>query len=212
MSEAAERDRAAKRGWAAPGGFHDYFVKFMKIALPAGIGVLLAYMFLSPLGRDREMSFLLDKKKVDTAKERMRVQSAQYRGVDNEGRPFTIDAQRAVQAKSSDPEVHISGMGARIQLDEGPATLKADEGRYNLDKQTMDVLGPILFTAADGYRLETSDVKVDMNSKSLASGAGVEGRMPLGRFTAGRMAVDLPSRKVVLSGRARLHIVQGGLR
>lgn len=212
MSEAGERDRIVKRGWAAPGGFHDYLIRFLKIALPAGIGVLLAYMFLSPLGRDREMSFLLDKKKVDTAKERMKVQSAQYRGLDNQGRPFTLDAQRAVQENSTDPQVQISGMAARIQLDEGPATLKADQGRYDMEKQTVDVLGPILFTASDGYTLQTRDVKVDLSSKTLASGAGVEGRMPLGRFSAGSMTVDLPSRKVVLSGRARLHIVQGGLR
>jgi lipopolysaccharide export system protein LptC len=36
--------------------------------------------------------------------------------------------------------------------------------------------------------------------------------MPLGRFTAQEMSADLPSRRVVLSGRARLHIVQGALR
>jgi lipopolysaccharide export system protein LptC len=212
MSEAAERDRLVKRGWAAPGGAHDYLVKFLKLVLPAVVGVLLAYMFLSPLSRQREMSFLLDKNKVDVARERLKVQSAQYRGVDNEGRPFTIDARRAVQAKSTDPEVQISGMSAQIQLAEGPAMLQAERGRYNMDKQTVDVIGPILFTAADGYRLQSRDVAVDLNSKTLASGAGVEGQMPLGRFTAGRMSVDLPSRKVVLSGRARLHIVQGGLR
>ena len=36
--------------------------------------------------------------------------------------------------------------------------------------------------------------------------------MPLGTFTAGRLQVNLPNRTVVLTGRARLHIVQGGLR
>jgi lipopolysaccharide export system protein LptC len=212
MSEAAERDRLVKRGWAAPGGAHDYLVRFLKIALPAVVGVLLAYMLLSPLSKERELSFLLDKNKVDVARERLRVQSAQYRGVDNEGRAFTIDADKAVQAKSSDPVVAISGMSAQILLNEGPATLRADNGRYDMEKQKVDVLGPILFTAADGYRLETRDVTVDLNTRSMASGGRVDGRMALGRFSADRMSVDLPGRKVVLSGRARLHIVQGGLR
>jgi lipopolysaccharide export system protein LptC len=53
---------------------------------------------------------------------------------------------------------------------------------------------------------------VDLAKSRLESGEGVEGSMPLGRFTAGKMEVDLPSRTVVLTGRARLHIVQGGLR
>jgi lipopolysaccharide export system protein LptC len=212
MSELAERERAVKRGWAAPGGFHDWLVRILKVVLPAAIGVLLAYLLLSPLSKEKEISFLLDKDKVDLARERLKVQSAQYRGMDDRGRPFVIDAARAVQATSAEPVVEISGMSARIQLDEGPATLQAGRGRYDMETQKVDVLGPILFAAADGYRLETRDVTVDLNRRSLAGERGVEGRMPLGRFAAGRMAVDLPSRRVVLTGRARLHIVQGGLR
>ena len=212
MSEAADRERVAKRSWARPGGFHDWLVRILKIALPAGVGALLAYMLLSPLSEKKEVSFLLDKNKVETAKERLRVEKAQYRGIDDRGRPFVIDAETAVQPSSAEPLVHIDGMAARIQLEEGPAVLRAERGRYDMNAQTVDVLGPILFTAADGYRLETRDVAIDLNTRSLSGSNGVEGVMPLGRFSAQRMEVDLPSRTVVLTGRARLHINQGGLR
>ena len=212
MSELAERDRIVKRSWAAPGGLHDHLIRVMKLLLPALVGMLLAYLLLSPLSKKAEISFLLDKNKVDVAGERLKVQAAQYRGMDNEGRPFVIDTASAVQATSSEPVVDIRGMAARIMLAEGQATLRADRGRYDMQAQTVDVAGPILFTAADGYRLETSDVSVDLNNQSMASRKGVAGRMPLGRFTAGQMKVDLPGRKVTLTGRARLHIEQGGLR
>ncbi|HEY7809503.1 MAG TPA: LPS export ABC transporter periplasmic protein LptC [Allosphingosinicella sp.] len=211
MSE-PPRAKSKSVGWARPGGAHDWLVKALKVLLPAGVGVLLAYLLLSPLSKDREISFLLDKNKVDVAKERLKVQQAQYRGQDNKGRAFTIDAERALQPSSADPVVQIEGMAAKIALEDGPASLAAENGRYDMNKQTVDVLGPILFTAADGYRLETRDVAVDLNKSRLASGNGVEGSMPLGRFTAGKMEVDLPSRNVVLTGRARLHIVQGALR
>jgi lipopolysaccharide export system protein LptC len=212
MSELAERDRIVKRGWAAPGGAHDLLIRLMKIVLPIAVGLLLAYLLFSPLSRNKEISFLLDKNKVDVARERLKVQAAQYRGTDNKGRPFVIDTASAVQATSSEPVVQISGMAARIQLADGLATLRADRGRYDMEKQVVDVVGPILLTGADGYRLETRDVAVDLNSQILSSGRGVEGRMPLGRFSAGRMTVDIPQRRVALSGRARLHIEQGGLR
>ena len=204
--------KRAKRSWAAPGGFHDFLVRTLKIVLPVGVGVLLAYLLLSPLSEKKEVSFLLDKSKVATAKERLKTQQAQYRGVDGKGRPFTIDAQKAVQATSSDPVVEITGMGAKIGLDDGPAMLRAERGRYNMDAQKVDVLGPILFEASDGYQLTTRDVVIDFNSRTLAGKNGVEGKMPLGRFTAGGMNVDLPDRRVVLTGRARLHINQGGIR
>lgn len=212
MSELAERERVVRQRWAAPGGAHDLVVRLLKIALPISIGLLAAYLALAPLTKTREISFILDKNKVEVAKERMRAQSARYQGQDNQGRPFSIFARSAVQESSSEPIVNISGMAASIQLEEGPATLRADRGRYDLRNETVDVLGPILFRAQDGYRLETSDVTVDLNSRTLRSEGAVEGRMPLGRFWADRMTADLPDQRVVLSGRARLHIVQGGLR
>ena len=212
MSEAALRDRVRKQGWAAPGGAHDFLVRFLKVALPSSIGVLLAYLAMAPLQKRQDISFILDKNKVDVAQERMRVQSARYRGQDNRGRPFTIDASSAVQATSQDPIVDILGMSAEIGLDNGPATLRAPRGRYDLEAQKVDVIGPILFTAADGYRLETRDVSVDLNSQALVSRGRVEGTMPLGRFSADKMEANLPDRRVVLTGRTRVHIKQGGLK
>ena len=172
MSELARRERLRKQGWAAPGGAHDQVVRLMKLALPILIGVLMAYLALAPLTKGREISFILDKTKVEVAKERMRVQSALYRGQDDKGRPFTIQARSAVQVTSRDPIVDVLGMSAEIGLDTGPATLRADKGRYNLETETVNVIGPILLTAADGYRLRTRDVAVDLDTRTIASDKG----------------------------------------
>ena len=212
MSELAERERVRRQGWAAPGGAHDYLVRLLKLALPRGIGVMMAYLALAPLTKGRDISFILDKTKVAVAKERMRVQTARYQGQDNLGRQFVLEARSAVQATSSEPIVDVLGMNARLALENGPATLAADKGRYNLESERVQVIGPILFTAADGYRLQTRDVAVDLNTRTMASNGRVDGQMPLGRFSADRMVADLPGREVTLTGRARLHILQGGLR
>jgi lipopolysaccharide export system protein LptC len=212
MSEAAAKERVRKQGWAAPGGVHDFLVRLLKIVLPTAIGVLLAYLALAPLQKGRDISFILDKNKVDVAKERMRVEAARYRGQDNKGRPFTIDASSAVQPNSKVKIVDILGMSAEIGLDNGPATLRARKGRYDMEAQTVDIIGPIQLSAADGYRLETRDVGIDLNAQQLESRGSVEGTMPLGRFSADKLQADLPQKKVVLTGRARLHIKQGAIR
>lgn len=212
MSEAAVRERVKRQGWAAPGGGHDVLVRIMKIALPALIGVLMAYLAITPLRKGPEISFILDKNKVETTNERMRVQTARYRGQDDQGRPFTLDAASAVQVSSSDPVVDITGVEARIALEGGPAQLQAGKGRYDMEQEKVNVIGPILFSAADGYRLQTRDVAADLNKRTLESDGRVDGTMPLGRFSADKLEADLQSRNVKLTGRARLHIVQGGLR
>ena len=196
-----------------PGSRHDRIVRFAKVALPSAVGVLIAVLALAPLDRDGgDVSFILDKNKVDNAPERMRVDVAQYRGEDNQGRPFAIVAQSAVQQSSDVPIVHISGMLAKLGLTGGPVAIVANQARYNLEEQKVAVPGAVRVTGPDGYRLSTSDVTVDLKSRSITGTGGVQGEMELGRFEGGRMRADLAQRTVVLDQGARLKIVQGAVR
>lgn len=212
MSELATNDRIQKRGWAQPGGAHDKLVRVLKIGLPALIGLLLAFLFFSPLAEKQEVSFLLKKDEVGTAEERLKLTAVTYRGQDNEGRPFILSARSGVQQTSANQVIDISDIQAQLQMENGPARIQADRAQYQMERDHVNVVGPLVFTAADGYRMTTRDVNVDMRARTMQSRGRVDGRMPLGRFTAGQMHVDLPSRRVVLTGRPRLHIVQGGLR
>lgn len=212
MSEAAIQGRRIKRAWARPGAAHDRLVGVLKIALPALIGLVLAFLVFSPLEDKQEVSFLLKKEEVDRAGERMRVQSAQYRGQDNRGRPFVLNAERALQRSATQPIVEIGGMNAQMDLENGLARIEAGRARYNIQEERVQVIGPILLSGADGYRMTTRDVQVDLRGRRLASQGSVEGQMPLGRFSGGRLEANLADRTVVLTGRPRLHIVQGGLR
>jgi lipopolysaccharide export system protein LptC len=209
MSEAAVRESRAKRQWAVPGSRHDRIVRFAKIALPVMVGILIAFLALAPLDRSGDVSFILDKDKVANAPERMRVDVARYTGQDNFGRPFAIVAQSAVQRSSDLPIVDIQDMSARLALQQGPVTMVAGLGRYNLDDHILNVIGPLRVTGPDGYRLNTSDVTVDLRQRSVTGTDGVEGAMSLGRFSAGRLRADLGERTVTLDQGARLKIIQG---
>lgn len=208
MRDPESSERTARRLWAAPNGRHDRLIRVARIALPAIIGILSAGLVFAPLTMRGEISFVLDKDKVAMAKERMRVTAATYRGEDAKGQPFTLRAGSAVQASSREPVVKLSDLSATIGLSDGPAMLRADAGRYDMDREIVNIDGPILFTSADGYRLSTRDVAVGLKSRKLASGGPVDGQMPLGNFRADRLSADLNARTVTLEGRARLHIVQ----
>src|SRR5574338_353569 len=133
MSEAAIREREARQRWAVPGSTHDKLVRWTKILLPMGVGVLIAVLALAPLDRKGDVSFILDKKKVQSSQDRMRVESARYVGSDNKGERFVIHAESAVQRSSEVPIVDISGVRAELALPQGPLVLVANKGRYNLD-------------------------------------------------------------------------------
>ena len=212
MSEAAFRERVVKQRWAVPGSAHDKLVRFAKVALPSAVGVLIAFLAMTPLEREGDVSFLLDKNQVENAPERMRVEAARYVGEDNEGQKFEIVAQTAVQRSADEPIVDIRGMRAQLALQQGPLVIVANEARYNLDEQRVRVEGPVRVSGPDGYRLATRDVTVDLKERRLFTEGGASGQMELGQFQAGGLRADLDQRTVVLDGRARLKIVQGAVR
>jgi lipopolysaccharide export system protein LptC len=212
MSQAASRQRAEVQRWAAPGSRHDRVVRFAKVALPSAVGVLIAVLAVAPLERDGDVSFILDKNKVDNAPERMRVDVARYTGEDIEGRRFVVVARSAVQPSSDEPIVDINGMLARLWLREGPVTIVAPDARYNLDSNEAAVPGVVRVTGPDRALLSTSNVLVDLKRRTVTGAGGVRGTTELGQFAAGRLRADLATRTVTLDGGARLKIVQGAVR
>jgi len=212
MADAALQERTAKHRWAEPGSWHDRLVRWIKIGLPSAVGVLVAILALAPLDKKGDVSFILDKKKVQSAPERMRVEVAHYTGTDDKGQMFEIVANRAIQRSSDNPLVDINGMFARLHQSQGPMVIAANKGRYNIDTQQVAILGPVKVAGADGFRLNTSDVTVDMKQRQLASHGPASGEMRLGQFQAQQIRANLGDRTVVLNGGARLKIVQGAVR
>lgn len=242
MSILADQQRTQRQVWASPLGRHDRMVAALRFLLPAAIGVLFALLTLSPFSGNSERSFLLDKTKVSMATERLRVTEALYRGEDNQGRPFSLRAGSAVQRSSAEPIIRMSNIDGRILLDEGPASVLAANGIYNLAEETVRVAGPLSVKSGEGYSvvatdvtlglkdqmmqapgqlsfndgagftLLTNNVSADLRARRVTSNGGVTGRTNVGTFSANKMSADLKTRIVTLTGNAHLRIDQNGIR
>ncbi len=212
MTIEADLIRDRRRHFAAPGGFHDRLIAFLAKALPAAIGLVAAVMILAPLSPRGEISFLLDRNRVAITDKRVEVDNATYRGQDRQGRHFELTAGKAVQASAADPIVEMDRLAARLQLADGPAELTAPHGIYNFDTEDVTVDGPVAFAAADGYRMVTSKVAVNLKTRRVVGSGGVSGAVPTGAFSAERIIADLDARTLMLEGNARLRMTPGKLR
>ena len=205
MPDAASALRANA---APPGGSWDRIVAILKLALPAAAVAVLAACLIWPLTSQQEFSFILSKDRVAEAKERMRMDRAVYRGEDSKGQPFTITASSAVQKTSDTPIVELRKISAELLTPDGPARADAGVGRYDLERERIDVVGPLKVESAAGYRLDTSDVSIDLATRKVLGSGKVAGRMPLGTFNAGRLQADVTGRSVILDKGASLRIEQ----
>lgn len=212
MSVQAEQIRDRRRLRAAPGGSFDRTIRFLAIALPAAVGAVAATMVVTPLSPRGEVSFLLDRNKVAIAEDRLLVADAMYRGEDSRGRPYSLSAGRAVQASAREPVVRMQDLVARLLLPDGPALLSAPAGRYDIDRELVNVDGVTRFTAAGGYRMDASNVAIDLENRLLLGDGRVEGAGPAGTFSADRIRADLAARTVSLEGNARLRMTPGLMR
>ena len=69
-----------------------------------------------------------------------------------------------------------------------------------------------LRTAADGYRMTSRNVEIDLKGRRVTGSGGVSGAIPAGTFSAERIVADLDARTVALDGNARLLMAPGKLR
>lgn len=204
--------RRERRELALPGGSHDRLVRFLYKALPIAIGIVAAFMVITPLSPRGELSFLLDRNRVAMIDERLSVSNAMYRGEDDKGHPFSLTAGEAVQRSSKEGIVRMRDLVARIALTDGPARIWARKGTYQIDKELVRIAGPLRFKASDGYWMIARNVELDIAKRELTGSRGVEGAVPAGSFSADSLQADLDARTVALVGNARLSMIPGKLR
>jgi lipopolysaccharide export system protein LptC len=212
MTIQADLIRDRRRHFARPGGAHDRLIRTLALVLPAAIGAVVAVLVIAPLYSRGDISFLLDRNKVAITRERLRVDNAMYRGSDNKGREFVLSAGTAAQPSVLRSLVEMTDLQARLELSDGPATLQAPDGTYDYDKSLVAIRGPVTFEAADGYRMTTSGVGIDLKQQHMVGSGGVSGAIPAGTFRADRITADLDGRVITLEGNARLSMVPGRIR
>jgi lipopolysaccharide export system protein LptC len=211
MSKQADLERTQRQQWALPGGRHDRLIRLLRVGLPSTIGILVAILAFSPFTGTQELSFVLNKDEVNLSRERMRLIEAFYRGEDSKGRPFSLRAGSAVQKTSSEPVLNMTALSARILLNDGPASILAQSGSYNLNRETMRVTGPLAVNSPD-YNMVASNVELSLKTKSLQSFGPVSGRTKVGTFRADRLSANLETRVVRLDGGVHLRINQNAVK
>lgn len=195
---------------ALPGSAHDARMTLLKWLLPAAALVIGLGIMIWPLVAAQEFSFLLAKDQVAVARERLQVSRAAYRGKTAAGEAFSLSAEKAVQQSSAVAVVELTGLDARLEGRDGPATVSAPSGRYFLEEDRLEVTGPVRLRSDGGYTLDAETVQIDLKRRTVKTDAPVSGRLPMGNFRADRLDGDLAGKRVSLAGNVRLHINQRG--
>lgn len=111
-----------------------------------------------------------------------------FQGVDAEGQPFTVTADRATQQDANN--VRLFSLQADLAFHDGTwASLMAGEGKLNADAQTLYIEKEVQLFHDSGYNFTTESATLDMENNiisgtMLLEGRGVDVSLKAGAFEA----------------------------
>jgi len=209
------RDWTARaRGTALDALRYSQFVALMKRALPLAAAVVLAavlvYSFL-PRPTDR---ITLTAQRMGTIDNDLAMIKPKLTGADNDGNPFVITADVAVQDPKNVHRARMQKIEADMSMKDGRwLNATAQRGVVDMDSGMLKLDGGIAMYSDEGYELHTARLDAEMR-KGLFHGPGtVTGHGPFGALRADRFEYDRSRAALQLIGNvhtsfstARMHL------
>lgn len=133
--------------------------------------------------------------------------SPKLEGFTKDGRPYSVNATRAIQDFDKQDIINLDGIDAKMPVEaDNWAKVEAVSGVYDRAANTLDVPTDILVTTTDGLVAKLQSAFLDINNGSLKSTTPVDIQSHGSRVTAGSMAVLERGRRVVFETRVRVYI------
>ncbi|WP_412050944.1 MULTISPECIES: LPS export ABC transporter periplasmic protein LptC [unclassified Hoeflea] len=191
---------------------HSRRVRILKILLPlASALVVLAFIAVSwvdglvPEGVEIESVKVRDGKLV--------MQSPVMSGQTSDGRPYRIQALRAIQDLATPNVVLLEEIVADLPAADGKnATLEAISGSYDRTAQKLRFDQPFTVTDESGFSAQMNSASIDMGSNEMSTSDPVSIRSGEASVVAQSMNIQDNGRVIVFEDKVRMTIKPSAVR
>ena len=178
-------------------------IRLTKFLLPLAALGLLALIALWPeIDRAKDhgrLSFSKFAAEVDGAK----LTDARYRGVDEQGRPYTITAKTAKQV-TPDRANLTTPVGDLSMKDGSWLQVRSKDGVYLQHAGSLDLSHDVVLYRDDGTTMTTESAAVDLKSGAAAGSVTVHAEGPFGTLDAQGFMLTDNGAAIQFAGPARL--------
>jgi lipopolysaccharide export system protein LptC len=210
--EKSRRDWTARaRGTALDAIRYSQFVGLMKRALPiAAAAVLAAVVVYSLIPRQAE-KITITAKSMGMIDNDLAMIKPRLTGVDDDGNPFVITAEIAIQDPKHLHRGRMKGVEADSNTQNGHwMNVTAVEGNFDMDSGTLKLRKGVALYSDSGDELHTASVDINMK-KGLFHGPGVvTGHGPFGTMRADSFDADHTKQLLHLMGHVQMNFSTAG--
>ena len=199
-------EQFARRRETVVDGRYSRFVGLMKVALPVSAAALAVLVVAWPYLSGRDVGFNLTFADVGAgAIDAVHMSNARLFGTDDEGQPFKVTAESAIQDVDDSDTVRFTSPKADILLDNGAwLALTAAHGVLYRARQILVLDGAVELFFDEGYAFRTDRAEIDLRTRITHGDSPVEGHGPLGVLNADGFRFDPQGRTIRFEGRVRL--------
>lgn len=184
---------------------HGRLVRFTRIVLPLAalglIGLIIAWSRIDPIINKIHIS---DTEQAPEEIDSVTMENARFAGIDAQNRSFNVTALRAVQSPDDNNHIDLQQPKADIVLSSGArVAVRSDAGGLHRDTEILDLIGTVTLTQDQDYEFHTTQARIDLNARTAAGDAPVQGRGPQGEIRAEGFDILDGGARVIFRGHAR---------
>lgn len=185
-------------------------VRRLRIALPVFALVLVATFFFNTKSNTPDATFLKDFENLAASSDELRMANPRFTGVDENGRPFLITANAAIQGAENKDIVELEKPRA-VQGDaDETSVVTADKGLFLRDENILQLSEGVMLEHEIGnnvYVIRSPAATVDIKDELVSTDAGVDGDGPGGgALKADRMRAYNAEDRIVFEGNVSMRI------
>ena len=153
--------------------FYDRFLKIKKItkkSILISIGIFLFIVFFWPsfLSQNKFNNLKKSTNTIVNYNKDTSSENFNFQGIDEFDQPFYLQAKEYQIIENEKNKFFFIKPKAEINLKEGKwLTMVAKEGIFDLEKQTLELIGDVLFLHSDGQQIDTNSAIIDLKKGKI---------------------------------------------
>jgi lipopolysaccharide export system protein LptC len=171
---------------------HSRRVRFLRLAIPAVIGVaLLGVLAVSVFNPFRLLTNLpIDLGDVVVSGTTITMESPHLAGFTADRRPYEVRARNARQDVTDPTNITLDALKAKVEMeDKSIVDMDARRGQFNNKTQMLHLQDSIFLRSSSGYEARLSDALVDMDKGTVRSDKPVAVKLLNGNLDAQNLEI-----------------------
>ena len=130
-----------------------------------------------------------------------------FKGVDEFNQPFFLHANKFQKIINSKNKLLFEKPKAEINLKKGKwLTMNAKDGIFDIENQTLELIGDVLILHSDGQQIDTKNAIIDLKKAKIYGNKKIFGKTETINFSSEGFEIDKTAKTYQLIGKSKIKI------